>query len=180
VRILLLSITVIVFGILSGCRPLPPKPLDISNPGALAEAFLETLISDDEVEFAEKLVLSQEQLAALVAVIEEEGSVSVNPAFVGKRTEQVEELVEVWQKLRADAQLDGVLWETVNYYGCRYKMMQHPSRLPLSMSFEIYFEVGGYFYRIDISTIAFDENYFVFDKLRWVGEVEKPESVVKK
>lgn len=164
---------------LCGCKPLPPKVLDISSPQTLAEAFLETLISEDSEEFVKALVLDKDSMGILVASIEEGGEISINPKFIEAREEETLKLLESWQKVRNVAQQEGVLWKTVKYYGCRYKILQHTSQLPLSMSFEVYFEVGGYFYRIDISSICFEENYYIFDKIGWKGEVEKPEFVVK-
>lgn len=178
VRIVVKWTIFIVFLSVFGCRPLPPKALDISSPQALAEAFLESLIDEESEDVMRGLVLDKESMASLVAGVEESGEVSVNPAFVEARDKQIGELLESWKGVRARAEREGVLWKTAKYYGCRYKIFQHVSQLPLSMNFEVYLEVGGYFYRIDISTIAFEENYYIFDTITWKGEVKKPEGVV--
>jgi len=104
---------------------------------------------------------------------------SLDPKFVEQHPKVIEVLSKEWLNVRHQAQADGVLWKTVRYHGCRYKMQQHPARLPLSLTFEIYIEAGGFFYRFDITSISNEGAYYVFDKVAWIGEVAPPEHVVE-
>ncbi len=162
-----------------GCSPLPPKPTDTSTPSELAEIIVKSLVRDDQWLFTNELVFKQEKFEAMVVKMKEVGKVSLDSKFVEQHSKVIEALSKEWSKVRKQAQADGVLWKTVRYHGCRYKMRQNPAHLPLSLTFEIYIEAGGFFYRLDITSISDEGAYFVFDKVAWIGEVSPPEYVVE-
>ena len=176
---MLLVAASILFGLATfGCAPLSPKVTDTSTPSKLASVLVKSFVREDESLFSQDLLFKLDDMQTLAARLNEEGEVSFNPKFIQSYPKKRQQVAELWQKIRQQAEEDGVLWKTVSYYGCRYKMRQHSSLLPLSMNFEIYFEVGGYMYRIDITSISHQGNYFIFDEMQWKGEVARPETVV--
>ena len=118
-------------GFFVGCSPLPPKPTDTSTPSELAEIIVKSFVQDDKWLFTNELVFKQEMLEALVVKMKEEGEVSLDSKLVKQHPKVIEVLSKEWLNVRQQAQADGVLWKTVRYHGCRYKMQQQPARLPL-------------------------------------------------
>ena len=161
-----------------GCTRLTQKVTDTSTPTQLAEVLVRSFVKNDENLYSKDVLLKGDDLEELVEDLNENGKVSIHPNVIKNYPKRRAERIEQWKSVRRKAEAEGVLWSTAKYYGCRYKMRQHPSLFTLSMNFEVYVEVGGYYYQIDIGSIAHEDSYYVYDKIAWVGEVPEPESVV--
>lgn len=167
----------LIFLFISACAPLPPEPTNTSTPEKLSEVLVKSFIQNKESLFEMDILLTEEGMADVVSQIKEKGNVSVNPRYTEGFAEIRQSTISQWQKVRKSAERDGVLWSGATFYGCKYKMRQNEAFLPISKNFEIYIQSGGYFYRIDLTSITHNEDYYVFDSLKWVGEVAKPETI---